>query len=296
MKTRPRTHIPALADGMRFARRPTGIIMGLIVVLAAMVLSSIPAATIELFAKAGAQTMTFVSLFGFAIAVGVLALWMRVKERRALATVGFLQTEMAWKRAVRGAAIGVLLVALCVLPPVLLGQASLEWVAPQNGARGILVVVGLLLAFIVQGSTEEILNRGYLTQVFARRWGLTTAIILQAVFFMAMHGMNPGIGPMPILNLLLVAFFLSFWSLAEGSLWGVCAFHATWNWAQGSVFGVSVSGGRLDDTLFTFVSTPTANELLTGGEFGIEGSLLTTLVLATGTFIAYRSFAGRQKQ
>jgi len=85
----------------------------------------------------------------------------------------------------------------------------------------------------------------------------------------------------------LVGVFLAFYALREGSLWGICGLHAAWNWAQGSVFGFSVSGtGVPGGSLFNLQTNPAASELLTGGVFGPEASLVVTVVLVGAVLVA----------
>lgn len=270
--------------------------MGIVVVVAALVVGAIPAGVLAVAEPAATQLQLLVMLFGFAISFAVVALWVRLRERRPLATLGFTAPPAtATRNVLRGAGIGLGMIALCVLLPVVLGQASLEWTGSQIGGGGLAFIAVMLLAFVVQGSTEEVVTRGFLTQVVARRWGLGAAIIVQAVVFAAVHGANPGIGVLPVVNLLLVAFLLSFWSISEGGLWGVCAFHAVWNWSQGFVFGVPVSGMEVGGSLFTFTASASGHPLISGGAFGIEGGLLTMIVLMAAVVIAYRAFALRNR-
>ncbi len=73
-----------------------------------------------------------------------------------------------------------------------------------------------------------------------------------------------------------VATFLTSVSSYEGG----CGFevHFFWNWIQGPVLGYEVSGNRFCEILFS-LRLP-ANNLINGGAFGFEGSLVCT-VLAT---------------
>lgn len=300
----PHLGLPAPADGMNLAKRPTGIVMSLVVLLIALAVMSIPTA-VQMVASGSLQSagldMPFsragglLSLFSFPLAVGFLWLWLATKERRRFASLGFEAPRSGLRFALRGAGIGFGMMLFCVLVPVLTGQATLSWSGLD--ATGALFVLAMLLGFLVQGSTEEILTRGYLTQAVARRWGLIAAVIVQAVFFALLHGANPGVGLLPIVNLLLFAGFASALSLAEGGLWGVCAMHGVWNWAQGNVFGVAVSGNPVEDTLLRYTpdSTGGAADLLTGGAFGIEGSLTTSVVYLVGTVIAWRAFRRRSR-
>ncbi|MBP3310517.1 MAG: hypothetical protein J6L05_06895, partial [Ruminococcus sp.] len=65
---------------------------------------------------------------------------------------------------------------------------------------------------------------------------------------------------------------------------GVCAIHSVWNFTQGNIYGISVSGSGDAESVFRVASKSSA-DILTGGEFGIEGSIFTTLVLAVGIVI-----------
>ncbi len=60
-------------------------------------------------------------------------------------------------------------------------------------------------------------------------------------------------------------------------------FHITWNFFQGGFFGFNVSGATTEAIYPVIVLK---NNLLTGGDFGLEGGLLTTLTaLLVGLFI-----------
>ncbi|MBL3700039.1 CPBP family intramembrane glutamic endopeptidase [Leucobacter luti] len=302
--------LPAPANGMLRARRPTGIVMALVVFALAGVMQTVFTVVCAHLANAGSSSPSgslaemvaafsatplgvVMSLLSFTAALGVVWAWVRFKERRPFASLGFERRAAAPRLALRGAGIGALMLTVCALVPVAAGQTRISWAAPDGAS---LLFIGImLLGFIVQGSTEEILTRGFLTQAVARRWGLVAAVIVQAVFFAAIHGANPGMSVLPIVNLLLFAVFASFMSLAEGSLWGVCAMHGVWNWAQGNFFGIAVSGSKAQDSVLTTTPVQGANELITGGSFGAEGSLITTAVLLIGAGIAYRAWRGRAK-
>lgn len=298
------TDLPAPAGGMNAAARPTGIVLGLVVAVVAVLATTLVPGVWAIWSGFATGVFSsdavgtdgfsgFVVMLSFALGALWLWLWLRAKERRPFASLGFERRRgRSWLMlAARGLGVGIVMIVVCVLVPVVLGQARLEWANPSG--TGVALIAGMLLAFLVQGSTEEILTRGYLTQVVARRWGLVMAVVVQGLFFTLVHGMSAGIGVLPIVNLLLFALFASMYSLAEGGLWGVCAMHGIWNWAQGSLFGVAVSGNTVD-SLFAYAPQADASELLTGGTFGIEGSIVTTVVYAVAAFVAWRGFRARR--
>lgn len=300
--------LPAPTGGMHRAQRPTGVAMALVIVFGAFLLQSVVTMIIvvvqvfasgiptdfhadDLLAMTRSRLGLTLSLLSFGVALGVIWLWVRAKEKRPFASLGFEQRLGAGGKILRGLGVGLIMMLVCVLVPLLTGQATLTWSAP--GASALLVIAIMLFAFLLQGSTEEIMTRGFLTQAVARRFGLAIAIGVQALVFTLTHGANPGMGPMPIVNLLLFAVFASFYSLADGSLWGICAMHGIWNWAQGNLFGVAVSGQQTTDSFFAYTINADSSSLLTGGVFGIEGSLVTTIVYLLGIALAFRAFRRR---
>ncbi len=302
------TNLPAPTGGMLLAKRPTGITMAVVVLLIAAAVQSAPKMTEVIIAAVNAvrngepfSAESYVgfdrldgvyAVLSFALATAFIWFWLAVKERRSFATLGFTGPREGVRFAGRGLLIGIGMMAVCVLIPLVTGQAQMAWASPDASSWGFIAV--MLFGFLVQGSTEEILTRGYLTQAVARRWGLVAAVVAQTVFFALMHGMNPGMGPLPVVNLLLFALFGSFMSLSEGGLWGICAMHGAWNWAQGNFFGVAVSGQHVSDSVFTFTANPGSTDLITGGAFGIEGSLVTTAVFLAGIAIAWKSWQKRR--
>lgn len=299
------TDLPAPAAGMLLAKRPTGVTMALIVLVLAVAVQSIPSViqSVEAAVQRVANGEPFalvtvggsdrwsgvIGLLSFGLALLLLWLWLAAKERRRFASLGFEgSVSTGLRRAVRGFSLGVAMIAICVFVPVLFGQAQLSWASPDATSWAFVLI--MLLGFLLQGSTEEVLTRGYLTQAVARRWGLVAAVIVQTVFFTLLHGANPGIGLLPIINLVLFAVFASVFSFAEGGLWGICALHGAWNWAQGNLFGVRVSGTEVSDSVFGYAAQPGSIDLITGGDFGLEGSIMTTVVYLVGIAIAWRVF------
>ena len=77
--------------------------------------------------------------------------------------------------------------------------------------------------------------------------------------------------------------------LKDGNLWGAFGFHTAWNLLQGNVFGISISGNTMDVSLFkTVIQTDT---IWSGGAFGLEGSLLTTLFFILASLVLVRQLS-----
>ncbi|WP_084959138.1 type II CAAX prenyl endopeptidase Rce1 family protein [Thermoactinospora rubra] len=215
--------------------------------------------------------------------------WVAAYEGRGFATLGFTRHRAAAKAA-RGALTG-----LAAFGAVTLLLAALGYVVREDRPQGwaaagtaLLVLVG----WILQSSTEEILARGFVLPVVGAQWGAPAGVAASALLFAALHLLNPDVTPLSVVNLVLVGVLLGLYALYDGALWGVCLWHAVWNWAQGSLFGFPVSG-QPTGTLAVLDLRETGPDAVTGGMFGPEGGVATTLVLLLG--VAVIAVAARRR-
>ncbi len=231
------------------------------------------------------------TLVSFAFTAGIVVLWVTLFERRGLKEIGFNGSGL--KRFLRGYAIGLAFLVAVVGVIWALGGYRIDaggaFVAANVGAALVPIAV-LLLGFVVQGSTEEILTRGWLMQVIASRHGLAWGVGLSSALFGLLHAAN--IDPSPelltgVLNVVLFGVFIGLYAAREGSLWGVCGWHAAWNWLLGLGFGLEVSGQVIETTplVVDLATQTTVPWWVTGAAFGPEGSVVTTAVLLISTVV-----------
>jgi membrane protease YdiL (CAAX protease family) len=115
-----------------------------------------------------------------------------------------------------------------------------------------------------------------------RACGGWLAILLSSLLFGALHLGNPHATLMAAIAIAVEAGTLLGAAYAlTGRLWMAIGFHAAWNFTQGWVFGAPVSGGSGVGGIGTMTLTPGASELLSGGGFGPEASLIGLLVAGT---------------
>jgi membrane protease YdiL (CAAX protease family) len=149
------------------------------------------------------------------------------------------------------------------------------------------ILVNGIILYALIGFTEELCYRGYLYQnlnVQTKR--LYTLIITSILFFLA-HCDNPNIGIIPMLNILIAGFMLGIYTYHKQNIWLPIGLHFSWNFFQGTIYGFNVSGFH-NESLFSF--TRFGNYLITGGNFGFEGSLLATLLMLITIFLLHRHF------
>ncbi len=138
------------------------------------------------------------------------------------------------------------------------------------------MLIKFLLFFFIAALVEELIFRTFTINLVGTAFGLKTALILSAVLFTWIHHNNPSLDILPLLNLLLGGFVLGLLYIKYNQIWCPLGFHLTWNFFQGTVFGFEVSG-LYSESILTI--SRSGSHVLTGGEFGLEGSILSVLGL-----------------
>ncbi|MGV8882773.1 MAG: CPBP family intramembrane glutamic endopeptidase [Rhodoglobus sp.] len=256
------------------AKRPTGLVLSVVLALSLVALSIL----VGSLAPADTPVGDLVSdLLGFIAIWVAIAAWLRWREVRPFSSIGFENRRSAGWRSARGALIGVLGMTVIVTVGVLTGALT---VAPGEGGlihwSALPFAVAAAATCLVQGGAEELLCRGLLLQTWARRVAWPVAVVAQAVIFASAHLLVPGFGPVAFVNITLIGVALGLWAVAEGSLWGVIAFHGAWNWAQSGLLGISDSSLDESNSLIITTRVDGASELIIGGQLGPETSMLTT--------------------
>jgi hypothetical protein len=100
------------------------------------------------------------------------------------------------------------------------------------------------------------------------RW---IALAITSLLFALLHAFNPNITWLALLNIFLAGFVMGIVYVYTGNLWFAIAFHFSWNFFLGPILGYEVSGLPLESLLQQSIHGP---DWLTGGEFGLEGSVL----------------------
>lgn len=272
--------------GMSQATKPTGPILAIVITM----LGYLVAGMVPIFFGVTGEDMTsfrsqFILTASFAGWIAVIFCWVKFKEGRPIASLGF-PAKGALQQIMLGALVGLGFTSLIVGVNILSGNATLGGFQATNLGPALI----LLLGFVIQGTAEEIAFRGYLVQAFAAKWSLVVAIVVQALLFTSAHIAN-GLHLPSILCMVAVSYFLAMWVLASGNLWAVMAFHAIWNWSQGNFWGSAVSNIQVETSLFHFDTT--GSPLLSGGSFGLEASYFTIALLTLAGIFFHRRWLSK---
>jgi len=192
----------------------------------------------------------------------------------------FVPPRFAVPEFLFGSAFGIVLVGTCA--------ALVAFSTPVYHERG----TGfpwreVLIVYLPAAVHEELLFRGYAFQKLHRR-NRAVALFLVAFVFAALHFNNAAVSWLGLANIFLGGVLLGLAYERYGRLWFPIGVHLAWNVLSGPILGHEVSG--YDSMATVFVERGHGPGWLTGGEFGIEGSLWMTLCELAGiAFLAIRS-------
>ncbi len=165
--------------------------------------------------------------------------------------------------------------AICVLISWLCGDIKLSFF----GFDPILLLAFFLVVFI-QSSSEELLMRLYAYQKLRRRYkSPLVAVIVNSIVFTLMHGFNPGFTWIAGMQIGVIALIFSLFIYYYNALWAAMAFHTAWNYTQNIIFGLPNSGIVSAYSLFNLEAASARDGLFYNVNFGVEGSIGSTLIL-----------------
>ena len=201
--------------------------------------------------------------------------YVRLIEKRAVTELALLS---AWKEWLAGLALGLLLFVL------VLGILAIAGVFHLDGFNSPTVMLPFIMVFVGVAVMEELVFRGLIFRLVEDSLGSVVALLVSGLFFGFAHISNPGATWFSSLAIALEAGFTFGAIYMLTRRLALCiGFHFAWNFTQGAVFSVAVSGVDSKGWLQTHM---TGSDLLTGGNFGAEASLVT-VVLATLIGVAF---------
>jgi membrane protease YdiL (CAAX protease family) len=233
----------------------------------------------------GAEMTTSSSIFISTVSM-ILApfLTYAIFEKKNKWSMG-LQQSYAVKSMIQGLMAGILLISMSFLVIWRFNGLQIDSIQYDSETlRGVGISFGL---FILVAFSEEILFRGYIQGLLRNHYGANRAIIHSSILFALLHIMNPGIlsTPFTLINIFLIGIFFAVTRELTGGIWLPIGFHLTWNFFQGNIFGFAVSG--TDSKTIISISTQ-GNSLISGGEFGAEGSILATVIILIACIIVIK--------
>ncbi len=233
--------------------------------------------------KANSSYLLF-SQLSSVVAVIFAVYMMNVLEKEAVA---FPWLRMDFKGFLQGALLAFTLI--CLSAAVLAFSGLVEFTLQSFSVD----LFTYLVLFFLVALHEEVLTRGYLLDTLHKAYGKWVGVIVSTLVFAGLHIFNDHIGWIGMSNIFLSGVLMALFFLRKKNLWAPIGIHFAWNYAQGPVFGFAVSGLGVKSLLEV---DHFGRSMLTGGEFGLEGSLIALVVLAITILVVAVRFNRKEKK
>ena len=209
---------------------------------------------------------------------------LRITNKRDSVIYKYFGLNSAFSEFVIGLLMGTILICFLVGLLILLGQYHIVVNKIKvNNVIPVLINIGFYAGFV-----EELIFRGILFRLFEEWLGSWIAIFISGLVFGFAHYLNPNATIFTSIAIALEAgILLSAVFIITRRLWMVIGFHFAWNVVQGLVFSIPVSGHSIEGVL-NINLTSNSNVWFSGGDFGLEASVFTLILLtALGLGIIY---------
>ncbi|MEP6929080.1 MAG: type II CAAX endopeptidase family protein [Flavobacterium sp.] len=209
------------------------------------------------------------------LAITSYTLFFKYYEKRKITE---LSSNKLARNLIVGTLIGIVLQSLTILVMYVNANFSVLSVNPVS-----FIIIPLTIAFTV-AIFEEILIRGIVFRIIEEKLGSYYALFISAALFGALHLPNEGSTFLSALSVAIEAgLLLGAAFIYSRNLWFPIALHFAWNFMQSGIFGAITSGNQKTNSLLvTKIQGP---EIITGGQFGPEGSIQAMVFCVIATVI-----------
>lgn len=234
------------------------------------------------------QTITLIAYYGYIIVIGVIILYWKLIWKKPYQKMGITKR---FDNYFVGAVVGMLLVVISTAAVIMTGTIRYNGVLKNIDFVMILL---MLAGFLIQGATEEFLCRGIVLCLLKNKTSLPVAIGVNTTLFIIPHLSSlsegkPILVVIGILNLILISVIFSLFTLRFNSIWAACGLHSIWNFILLNILGLNLSG-KDETTAAVFDLQSVGENICNGGAYGIEASIVTTVVLAAAAALIWYLF------
>jgi membrane protease YdiL (CAAX protease family) len=210
--------------------------------------------------------------------VGVKVLKLDLKDLR-------WRTELGWARGFgAGLVLGILPAAVAMLLGVIAGGAA--WLPDEGSLSQYLGRIGVILLVLAPAAlAEEIIFRGVPLALLSGALGRPVALLIVSLGFALAHVTNPDVSARALGNITLAGILLSLAFYSPGGMWAAFGAHLGWNMTLAAL-GAPVSGLPFEIPFVDYSMGGPA--WLTGGAFGPEGGLVSTVAITSAIILAMR--------
>ena len=220
--------------------------------------------------------MLICSFYGYIITILTFIIFVKKRNKDKLSNIGL---DKNFKTFFIGILVGIVFLALIIIPLILCG--AVKFVGINNNINWLFF--GLYFGgYLIQSFMEELICRGFILYRLKDKLPIVIAIIISILFFSIGHFsklFEEGvlIGIIGIVNLLLISLVFVMLTLKNKNIYGATGFHFIWNFALFSIIGLNLSGLETTNSIFKMEAV---NKFLTGYSYGIESSIVCTIILS----------------
>ena len=269
-----------------------GIVQSIGVVLV-MVASGVdmanPDSAEALFSEISFDSPVMLILTAFSLLGSFAALWVATKfiDRKPLLSIG-LSVKGKANEMLIGLGFALAFIGGLFLVLWLIGAIN---ITGYVGFKPGVFIVSMML--FMAAFDEELIFRGYILNNMmdstSNRW---IALAGSSLLFALLHSGNPSVWStwVPMTELFAAGFILGISYTFTKNLWFPTFFHFGWNFFQG-LFGFEISGINVDSwKMISHENTGNVPDIVSGGAFGIEGSVITLSCTIICTYLIFKYY------
>jgi membrane protease YdiL (CAAX protease family) len=270
------------------------ITMGIVVSIGSIIVMTISGvdmadqAAVEALFDYSFDSPVLLTLTAFQVLGSFCALWLATKfiDRKPLMSIGLSIKDKANEMLV-GLGFALAFIGGLFLLLWLLGAITITgYVGFKPGVFFVSMML-FLAAF-----DEELIFRGYILNSMMDSSSRWVALAGSSAIFALMHAGNPSVWSnwVPMTELFAAGFILGISYTFTKNLWFPTFFHFGWNFFQG-LFGFEISGINVDSwKMISHENTGNVPDIISGGAFGIEGSVITLSCTIICTYFIYKYY------
>ena len=270
------------------------ITMGIVVTIGSIIVMTISGvdmadqAAVEALFDVSFDSPVMLTLTAFQVLGSFCALWLATKfiDRKPLISIGLSVKDKANEMLV-GLGFALAFIGGLFLLLWLLGAITITgYVGFKPGVFFVSMML-FLAAF-----DEELIFRGYILNSMMDSSSRWVALAGSSALFALMHAGNPSVWSnwVPMTELFAAGFILGISYTFTKNLWFPTFFHFGWNFFQG-LLGFEISGVNVDSwKMISHENTGNVPDIISGGAFGIEGSVITLSCTIICTYFIYKYY------
>jgi len=173
--------------------------------------------------------------------------------------------------------------------------ANGHWIMCDSSQIAPLTANGILFTGLAAGISEEVVFRGAVMGAIEKEFNSVSAVLIPSVAFAAVHIAGRSLNSLSTILLLaagtLVGIMFSLIEIQSRSFWNNALVHAAWNTI---ILGIlHTDAAPSEGSVFTYV-LDSGSVLLTGGDFGIESSLVAVIAYSVVIIMAIALMSKRK--